>query len=274
MVSSSNSNSGTHVQFGDTSHTKIFVGGLPWETQRDTMKSYFEQFGEILEAVVITDKITARSKGYGFVTFKDPEAAGRACENPNPIIDGRRANCNLAVLGAQKNHSATPQPQPHERGGLLNEAEEGMKKSRASSRPVIDTTSTYFYFHQHNPQYAFPYYSAYGYPVYQQDNFATMQSYNYNGYGGGGGGGGRGQHHYYSNSSNAAGGPGVYHPFYFYSPSPMMILVQQQQQQQPQQWDPTTSNAKLEPTASSHTLTVTGKQQQHPLRQDPTRRRN
>lgn len=90
------------------------------ETQRDTMKSYFEQFGEILEAVVITDKITARSKGYGFVTFKDPEAAGRACENPNPIIDGRRANCNLAVLGAQKNHSATPQPQPHERGGLLN----------------------------------------------------------------------------------------------------------------------------------------------------------
>lgn len=68
MVSSSNSNSGTHVQFGGTSHTKIFVGGLPWETQRDTMKRYFEQFGEILEAVVITDKITARSKGYGFVS--------------------------------------------------------------------------------------------------------------------------------------------------------------------------------------------------------------
>lgn len=96
-----------------------------------------------------------------------------------------------------------------------------------------------------------------------------MQSYNYNGYGGGGGG--RGQHHYYSNSSNAAGGPGVYHPFYFYSPSPMMILVQQQP---PQQRGPTTSNAELEPTASSHTLTLTGKQQQHPLRQDPTRRRN
>ncbi|BFG23592.1 hypothetical protein CerSpe_098660 [Prunus speciosa] len=242
MVSSSNSNSGTHVQFGDTSHTKIFVGGLPWETQRDTMKRYFEQFGEILEAVVITDKITARSKGYGFVTFKDPEAAGRACENPNPIIDGRRANCNLAALGAQKNHSATPQPQPHER-----EAEEGMKKSR----PFINTTSTYLYFHQHNPQYAFPYYSAYGYPVYQQDNFAMMQSYNYNGYGGGGGGGGRGQQHYYSDSSNAAGGPGVYLPYYFYSPSPMIILAQQQQ---PQQRGPPTSNAKLEPTPSSQTL--------------------
>ncbi|KAK1307496.1 Heterogeneous nuclear ribonucleoprotein 1 [Acorus calamus] len=85
---------------GDTTYTKIFVGGLAWETQRDTMRMYFEQFGEILEAVVITDKITGRSKGYGFVTFRDPDSAMRACQDPSPIIDGRRANCNLASLGA------------------------------------------------------------------------------------------------------------------------------------------------------------------------------
>lgn len=54
-------------QFGDTTYTKVFVGGLAWETQKETMKKYFEQFGEILEAVVITDKTTGRSKGYGFV---------------------------------------------------------------------------------------------------------------------------------------------------------------------------------------------------------------
>ena len=54
-------------QFGDTTYTKVFVGGLAWETQKDTMKNYFEQFGDILEAVVITDKATGRSKGYGFV---------------------------------------------------------------------------------------------------------------------------------------------------------------------------------------------------------------
>ena len=56
-------------QFGDTTYTKVFVGGLAWETQKETMKKYFEQFGEILEAVVITDKATGRSKGYGFVCF-------------------------------------------------------------------------------------------------------------------------------------------------------------------------------------------------------------
>lgn len=55
-------------QVGDTTHTKIFVGGLAWETKRDTLKRYFDQFGEILEAVVITDRNTGRSKGYGFVT--------------------------------------------------------------------------------------------------------------------------------------------------------------------------------------------------------------
>lgn len=54
--------------FGDTTYTKVFVGGLAWETQSETMRRYFEQFGEILEAVVITDKNTGRSKGYGFVS--------------------------------------------------------------------------------------------------------------------------------------------------------------------------------------------------------------
>ncbi|KAF4348066.1 hypothetical protein CsatB_008136 [Cannabis sativa] len=92
-------------QFGDTTFTKVFVGGLAWETPTDEMHRYFEQFGDILEAVIITDKNTGKSKGYGFVTFRDPESARRACANPNPVIDGRRANCNIASLGR-------PRPSP------------------------------------------------------------------------------------------------------------------------------------------------------------------
>ncbi|KAF3440942.1 hypothetical protein FNV43_RR19228 [Rhamnella rubrinervis] len=95
-------------QFGDTTYTKVFVGGLAWETQKETMKKYFEQFGEILEAVVITDKATGRSKGYGFVTFREPESAMRACVDAAPVIDGRRANCNLASLGVQRSKPSTP----------------------------------------------------------------------------------------------------------------------------------------------------------------------
>ncbi|KAL5992465.1 hypothetical protein ACLOJK_013384 [Asimina triloba] len=79
--------------------------GLAWETPTEEMRRYFDQFGDILEAVIITDKNTGRSKGYGFVTYRDPESARRACLDPNPVIDGRRANCNIASLGR-------PRPSP------------------------------------------------------------------------------------------------------------------------------------------------------------------
>ncbi|KAF3433847.1 hypothetical protein FNV43_RR24950 [Rhamnella rubrinervis] len=94
-------------QFGDTTLTKVFVGGLAWETPKEAMREHFEKYGEILEAVIISDKLTGRSKGYGFVTFKEAEAAKKACEDATPIINGRRANCNLASLGARRPRSAS-----------------------------------------------------------------------------------------------------------------------------------------------------------------------
>lgn len=160
MVSGNNQD-----QYNDTTFTKLFVGGLAWETQRDTMRNYFEQFGEILEAVVITDKYTGRSKGYGFVTFKDPEAAIRACQNPSPVIDGRRANCNIASLGANKNRSLPLQHHgrfrpPH---GVV------------ASTPYHGSSSTIF--HQPTRQYNLPY-SAYGYSGYSQDTLYPQSYYN------------------------------------------------------------------------------------------------
>ena len=65
MMSSSNNNVG---EFGDTTLTKVFVGGLAWETPKDALKDHFEKYGEILEAVIISDKHTGKSKGYGFVS--------------------------------------------------------------------------------------------------------------------------------------------------------------------------------------------------------------
>ncbi|KAK9035723.1 hypothetical protein V6N11_077754 [Hibiscus sabdariffa] len=161
-------------QFNDTTFTKIFVGGLAWETQRDTMRRYFEQFGEILEAVVITDKNTGRSKGYGFVTFEDPESAMRACQNPSPIIDGRRSNCNLAALGAQKTRPPIsqhgsgrfrPAPAPAPGPGLM--APPGYHGS----------SSAYIQKQQPAAQYSFPY-SAYGYTGYSQEGIYPLNYYN------------------------------------------------------------------------------------------------
>ncbi|KAI4818296.1 RNA-binding protein 24 [Pseudochaenichthys georgianus] len=90
-----------HSTQKDTTYTKIFVGGLPYHTTDTSLRKYFEVFGEIEEAVVITDRQTGKSRGYGFVTMADRSAADRACKDPNPIIDGRKANVNLAYLGAK-----------------------------------------------------------------------------------------------------------------------------------------------------------------------------
>ncbi|XP_062220336.1 probable RNA-binding protein ARP1 isoform X3 [Phragmites australis] len=98
-------------RFGDTTLTKVFVGGLAWETPSEGLREHFQGYGEILEAVVITDRETGRSKGYGFVIFRDPESAQQAVQNPNPVIAGRRANCNIASMGPPRS------AQPRGRGG-------------------------------------------------------------------------------------------------------------------------------------------------------------
>ena len=63
----------------DTTLTKIFVGGLPYHTTDDTLRRFFEQFGEIDEAVVITDRQTGKSKGYGFVSLFCAYRLGSIC---------------------------------------------------------------------------------------------------------------------------------------------------------------------------------------------------
>ncbi|XP_071804258.1 RNA-binding protein 24-A-like isoform X2 [Asterias amurensis] len=91
----------------DTTLTKIFVGGLPYNTTNERLREVFEPFGEIEEAVVITDRNSGKSKGYGFVTMATKDAARLACADANPIIDGRKANVNLAIIGAKPRNNAT-----------------------------------------------------------------------------------------------------------------------------------------------------------------------
>jgi len=90
-----------HSTQKDTTWTKLFVGGLPYHTTDKSLRDHFECYGDIEEAVVITDRQTGKSRGYGFVIMATKEAAERACKEPNPIIDGRKANVNLAILGAK-----------------------------------------------------------------------------------------------------------------------------------------------------------------------------
>uniref|UniRef100_A0A1J3D4Q1 RNA-binding protein 38 n=1 Tax=Noccaea caerulescens TaxID=107243 RepID=A0A1J3D4Q1_NOCCA len=194
-------NNGTN----DTKMTKIFVGGLAWETQRDTMRRYFEQFGEIVEAVVITDKNTGRSKGYGFVTFKEAEAAVRACQNTNPVIDGRRANCNLACLGAQK--PRPPTSPRHGTGRFRPPGGVGLVAPSPHFRGSSSSSSAFAPQQQHTAQFPFPY----GFSGYTQEGMYPMNYYNHHLYGGQ-------QYSPYMGPPSSGGSTGMFHGYYPFYP--------------------------------------------------------
>lgn len=76
---------------------KLFVGGLSWGTTDDGLHSAFAQFGEIVEAKVITDRETGRSRGFGFVTFANEDGASKAIsEMDGTQLDGRTIKVNEA----------------------------------------------------------------------------------------------------------------------------------------------------------------------------------
>ncbi|MBM3234602.1 RNA-binding protein [Candidatus Pacearchaeota archaeon] len=76
---------------------KLYVGNLGWEVKDVDLKEAFSKFGEVTEAVVIVDKYSGRSKGFGFVTFADDEAAKKAISEMNDKeIKGRAIKVNEA----------------------------------------------------------------------------------------------------------------------------------------------------------------------------------
>lgn len=75
----------------------LFVGSLSWDTKEPQLRSAFEEFGDINEARVITDRDTGRSRGFAFVTFEAADAAERAVREMNgAVLDGREIVVNEA----------------------------------------------------------------------------------------------------------------------------------------------------------------------------------
>lgn len=70
---------------------KLFVGSLPFSTTNEELQKLFEPYGEVTSAVIIRDKQTRRSKGYGFVEMTSEDAANEALEALNGSeVKGRK----------------------------------------------------------------------------------------------------------------------------------------------------------------------------------------
>ncbi|ORX66063.1 RRM domain RNA-binding protein, partial [Linderina pennispora] len=77
---------------------KIFVGSLPWAVDSAALQTRFEEFGPIENAIVLTDRETGRSRGFGFVTFVNGEDAQRAIEEADGSeLDGRSIRVSTAT---------------------------------------------------------------------------------------------------------------------------------------------------------------------------------
>lgn len=66
----------------------MFIGGLNWETTDESLRAYFEQFGEITECTVMRENQTGRSRGFGFLTFKDPKVVNTVMVKEH-VLDGK-----------------------------------------------------------------------------------------------------------------------------------------------------------------------------------------
>jgi cold-inducible RNA-binding protein len=77
---------------------KLYIGNLSWETTTEDLKSHFEQFGAVSDAIVIADRQSGRSRGFGFVTMDNDDEANKALEECNGIeLDGRAIKCSEAT---------------------------------------------------------------------------------------------------------------------------------------------------------------------------------
>ncbi|KAF6265637.1 hypothetical protein COO60DRAFT_1292051 [Scenedesmus sp. NREL 46B-D3] len=75
---------------------KVFIGGLSWETSDAKLRSYFENFGSVLEAFVSYDRNTGRPRGFGFVVFESSEVADKVVASKH-TIDRREVEAKKAV---------------------------------------------------------------------------------------------------------------------------------------------------------------------------------
>jgi len=90
-------------------NSKVFVGGLHWNTTEPDLKELFSEFGPVRSVRIILDRETGRSRGFGFVEFSEKEQAELAVENLNgKSLDNRSIKVSMAIERERKRSSEKP----------------------------------------------------------------------------------------------------------------------------------------------------------------------
>jgi cold-inducible RNA-binding protein len=98
---------------------KLFVGGLPFSTSEERLREVFAQAGTVESAVVVTDRGTGRSRGFGFVEMSTSEEADQAVTKLNgKDLDGRQLKVERAKASDGGAGGARRGPSGGSRGGF------------------------------------------------------------------------------------------------------------------------------------------------------------
>jgi RNA recognition motif-containing protein len=183
----------------------FFVGGISWKADEASLKSFFETtYGPVLECKIIMDKQTGCSKGYGFVTFADPETASTVKKQGNIFFANKMMNVGDAFRKTEPTGlpqtGQMRQQQPRQQvynqpfmgqQGMFVQSPAGQQFGyRAQqSYPVQQTAATGAYPYGYYDPYQSQYYGAQYGGTAPQYNYATTQA---------------GMNNYYAQSQQAA----------------------------------------------------------------------
>lgn len=106
---------------------RLFVAGLPFSTTEDELRNHFQSVGNVVSATVITDRMSGRSKGFGFVEMETEEAAENAIAKLNETDFGGRK----LVVSEAKPREERPRPS-YSGGGYGDRSRGGFSGQRRS----------------------------------------------------------------------------------------------------------------------------------------------
>eukprot|EP00916_Digyalum_oweni_P002307 GHVL01004204.1.p1 GENE.GHVL01004204.1~~GHVL01004204.1.p1 ORF type:complete len:188 (+),score=26.79 GHVL01004204.1:60-623(+) len=119
---------------------KLFIGGLSYVTDENSLRSHFETWGEIVDCVVMRDPNTKKSRGFGFITYKDADSIDQAQANRPHKVDDREVDTKRAM---PREESGRPESQQSVKkmfvGGVKEDTTEDMVRESFSPYGQIAT---------------------------------------------------------------------------------------------------------------------------------------
>lgn len=92
---------------------KLYVGGLPYSVSEDSLKDMFSKAGTVESAIIIMDKMSGRSKGFGFVEMSSEEEANKAIE----MLNGKELEGRTLTVAEARPMEARPPRRDFKRKG-------------------------------------------------------------------------------------------------------------------------------------------------------------